>query len=126
MAGGGFGPMEEVTASTRDFSRMRGYLPSKCVLWFVGAWLVGTLICYWIWGAGLTEFFNPWLAAALMSGGAVFCLMLYMTPWLFACAMERRQVVAIGMFNFLLGWTFLGWAIALVWACMEDRTEKGC
>jgi uncharacterized membrane protein YqaE (UPF0057 family) len=32
---------------------------------------------------------------------------------------------AIVVLNVLLGWTFLGWVIALVWACTEVRRTEG-
>jgi Superinfection immunity protein len=38
-------------------------------------------------------------------------------------ARERRNFAAIFLFNFFLGWTFIGWIIALIWACTaEPRT----
>jgi hypothetical protein len=51
---------------------------------------------------------------------------LYLLPTWLAVVWRRRQVTAIVVLNLVLGWTALGWAVALVWACMEDRTEKGC
>jgi Superinfection immunity protein len=35
-------------------------------------------------------------------------------------ARERRNFAAIFVFNFFLGWTFIGWIIALVWACTAE------
>lgn len=45
----------------------------------------------------------------------------YFMPFIVACRRHRRNAVAIGMLNFFLGWTFVGWVIALVWAYVEDR-----
>ena len=45
----------------------------------------------------------------------------YFLPFITACRRHKRNAAAIGMLNFFLGWTFLGWVIALVWAYVEDR-----
>jgi len=34
--------------------------------------------------------------------------------------MNKKNVGAIFVFNLFLGWTFLGWVIALVWALCKD------
>ena len=36
-------------------------------------------------------------------------------------AFRKRDVLAIFVLNVLAGWTFVGWVIALVWACRDDR-----
>jgi hypothetical protein len=33
---------------------------------------------------------------------------------------QKLQKTEIVVLNVFLGWTFLGWVVALVWACMED------
>ncbi len=45
----------------------------------------------------------------------------YFLPWIVASRRTHHQRKAIAMLNFLLGWTVLGWIIALVWACTEVR-----
>lgn len=37
---------------------------------------------------------------------------------------RKRDKAAIFILNFFLGWTFIGWVVALVWACREDRPER--
>lgn len=41
----------------------------------------------------------------------------YMVPGLIAVLRKHHNRAAIVVLNFLLGWTFLGWVAALVWAC---------
>src|SRR5579871_4517292 len=35
-------------------------------------------------------------------------------------ARDRRNFAAIFVFNFFLGWTFIGWIIALIWAVTAE------
>ena len=35
-------------------------------------------------------------------------------------ARHRQSFAAIFLFNFFLGWTFIGWIIALFWACLAE------
>lgn len=41
---------------------------------------------------------------------------LYMLPGMVASARHHANVNAIVALNLLLGWTFIGWVVALVWA----------
>lgn len=41
----------------------------------------------------------------------------YMLPWAIAETRGKSNSMAIGLVNFLLGWTFIGWIVALVMAC---------
>jgi hypothetical protein len=45
-----------------------------------------------------------------------FCI--YMLPAFIG--RHKRNAYAIAVLNFLLGWTVLGWVIALVWAVTVD------
>lgn len=46
----------------------------------------------------------------------VFLFALYFFPLITAWEKKHKDTKAIGILNFFLGWTFLGWIIALVWA----------
>ena len=46
---------------------------------------------------------------------------LYLLPAIIAQFKERKNATAIFLLNLLLGWTFFGWVIALVWAFIEDK-----
>ena len=45
---------------------------------------------------------------------------IYFAPYIHAKRRHHRQTAAIGVLNVLLGWTFIGWVIALVWANTSD------
>jgi hypothetical protein len=49
--------------------------------------------------------------------GVVF----YFIPAGVAGMRDHHNSIAIFVLNLLLGWTFVGWVIALVWACTEVR-----
>ena len=46
-------------------------------------------------------------------------LALYFAPAIVAHSRKHRQSLAIAVLNLFLGWTILGWVIALVWAVMN-------
>lgn len=50
-----------------------------------------------------------WTAAVLTLG--------YMLPWAIAATRGKANSGAIGLLNLLLGWTVVGWVVALVMAC---------
>lgn len=45
---------------------------------------------------------------------------LYMLPWAIAATRQRPNTVTIAWINLLLGWTVIGWIIALVMACSSS------
>lgn len=45
----------------------------------------------------------------------------YFLPSLVAAGRNHHNGGAIAVLNVLLGWTFIGWVVALVWACTEPR-----
>ena len=54
----------------------------------------------------------------------IFVLLpIYFVPSYIAFKKQKLQKTAIVVLNVFLGWTFLGWVVALVWACMEDGTR---
>ncbi len=52
--------------------------------------------------------------------GAVLTLA-YLLPWAVAATRNRSNVAAIAMINLFLGWSLVGWVVALVMACGSDR-----
>jgi hypothetical protein len=61
-------------------------------------------------------FFFPFFGFPFFGFGFV----MYFLPSLIALARSKRDILAIGLLNFFLGWTLIGWVVALVWACKTD------
>lgn len=52
--------------------------------------------------------------------GAIF---LYWVPGMIACMRKHRDAGAINVLNLFLGWTLIGWVVALVWAFTGNVKE---
>lgn len=46
----------------------------------------------------------------------VVLLVVYFIPWIIAHSRKHHNELAIFLLNLFLGWTFLGWVIALIWS----------
>jgi hypothetical protein len=46
---------------------------------------------------------------------------MYFLPTLIALIRSKRDILAIGLLNFFLGWTLIGWVVALIWAVKTDH-----
>jgi hypothetical protein len=49
-----------------------------------------------------------------------FGFVFYFLPAIIAFARRKRDTGGILLLNFFLGWTAIGWVIALVWALRQD------
>jgi T4 superinfection immunity protein len=49
-----------------------------------------------------------------------FGFVLYFLPAIIGFGRGKRDAVSILVLNLLLGWTAIGWVIALVWALRQD------
>jgi hypothetical protein len=49
-----------------------------------------------------------------------FGFVMYFLPSILALARSKRDTTAIVLLNFFLGWTMIGWVVALVWAVKTD------
>jgi len=45
---------------------------------------------------------------------------LYFLPSIVALARQKRDLVSILLLNVFLGWTAIGWVVALIWAVKVD------
>jgi len=43
----------------------------------------------------------------------------YFIPYIVARRRKHHNAEAIGVLNLLLGWTAIGWIVALIWACTK-------
>ena len=62
----------------------------------------------------------------ILSAGYIFLLfggLAYFLPTLIAVIRKHSNVFAIFLVNFLVGWTLIGWFIALIWAFTSSRSE---
>jgi Superinfection immunity protein len=49
-----------------------------------------------------------------------FGFVLYFLPSIMALARSKQNLLAIFLLNLLLGWTAIGWVVALVWTVKAD------
>lgn len=47
----------------------------------------------------------------------------YFVPTIIAIARGKSNAVSIFLLNLLLGWTFVGWVVSLVWACTSNKPK---
>jgi hypothetical protein len=50
----------------------------------------------------------------------ILSLAFYFMPTIIALVSKKRNALAIFLLNFFLGWTFIGWVVALVWSVTKD------
>ncbi len=65
---------------------------------------------------GLALFFFPFVFFPFFGFGSF----LYFLPFLVALARGKRDALGIFLLNFFLGWTVIGWVVALIWAAKQD------
>lgn len=49
-----------------------------------------------------------------------FGFVMYFLPTIVALVRSKRDITAILLLNLFLGWTGIGWVVALVWASKHD------
>jgi hypothetical protein len=50
-------------------------------------------------------------------------IFLYFVPWYIAHQRHHPNMTAIAVLNVFLGWTFVGWVVALVWSATAIPTK---
>jgi Superinfection immunity protein len=58
-----------------------------------------------------TYFFFPFFGLSFL---------MYFLPSIVALARSKRDLLAIFLLNLFLGWSVIGWVVALVWAAKND------
>ena len=54
-----------------------------------------------------------------------FGFVMYFLPSIVAVARSKRDIAGIVVLNFFLGWTMIGWVVAMVWAVKADVPAVG-
>jgi len=54
-----------------------------------------------------------------------FGFVMYFLPSIIALARSKRDILAIFLLNLFLGWSIIGWIVALVWATKSDAPVAG-
>lgn len=49
---------------------------------------------------------------------------LYFLPTIIGASRHKTNLVGIFLVNFFLGWSIIGWVIALVWAVSAERVDQ--
>lgn len=63
----------------------------------------------------------PSAAMGLMVAAAIGAgFIIYLLPTIIAVVKKKQNTAAIALVNILLGWSFIGWVVALVWAVTVD------
>ena len=60
-------------------------------------------------------------AVAPMVFAAVFVLALYFTPAIIGFSRKKDNKSSILLLNLFLGWSLIGWVVALIWATSKDK-----
>ncbi len=62
----------------------------------------------------------PWFPGSYVPFGLV-SLALYLLPTIIVVARRKKNVLGPILVNVLLGWTVVGWIVALIWALTVDE-----
>lgn len=54
----------------------------------------------------------------------IVAVAVYFLPLIVAAWRNMPNAVAIVVLNVVAGWTFVGWVVALVWACLDKPPER--
>lgn len=72
-------------------------------------------------GTTTTKGLNPFFGFLLFVPLALLALVAYFVPSIVAAHREHAQRGAITALNFFLGWSFVGWVVALVWSMSNPQ-----
>ena len=53
----------------------------------------------------------------------ILLIAIYFIPTIIAVRKNHFQKTAIILINIFLGWSFVGWVVALVWAVMKEKNN---
>jgi hypothetical protein len=90
----------------------------------VQVWAVlGAIAAYWLFVKLIdsNQAFTGVAGIVALVAGSIFGVYLYCLPAFIAYRRGHRNAAGIAVLTLLLGWTFIGWVIALIWALHNDR-----
>ena len=87
--------------------------------------IITTLLAYSSsWGQEYSlfaEYLNPF--SVFFGGGFIILSLIYFFPTMICVLRRHNNKIPIFIVNILLGWTFIGWVVALVWS-FTSNTEN--
>ena len=110
---------QDVQAMTKipSLNRQSGRLRTS------GEWFKwGFVVVAFIIIGGIASYYYGFKETSLLMVKVSLSLCLYFLPAF--VARHKRNAKAILVLNLFLGWTLIGWVIALVWAYVKDPNEK--
>lgn len=69
----------------------------------------------------LAEYINPF--SAFFGGSFIIISLIYFFPTMVCLLRKHNNKIPIFIVNIILGWTFIGWVVALVWS-FTSNTEN--
>jgi hypothetical protein len=83
------------------------------------------LVWLFLWAAVLAAWYSPPDMGAANFGVIAALFVLYFLPSLVAACRHHNNTAAIVVVNLFLGWSFIGWVLALVWAFLNPLKVQG-
>ena len=77
------------------------------------------LVAQWATPGSHLHLPSLWFPGSYVPFGLV-SLALYLLPTIIVLARRKKNVLGPILVNVLLGWTFVGWIVALIWALTVD------
>lgn len=84
-------------------------------------------LAFWVFYAwSMGQQLGPLNSAGKLIAGSFFLAapLLYILPLIEAKLRCRTNFASIAIVNIFLGWTFIGWVVALAWACSNKRSDS--
>ena len=69
-------------------------------------------------GSAIIEVIIPIIICAMLG------LFIYFIPTFIANKKQHLQKTSILILNIFLGWTFIGWVVALIWATLQEKKSN--
>lgn len=91
------------------------------ILWIIPLFVCCALVFAWSSSFADNTDNHETIAGMGFVLGGVLSIIIYIVPSIVARQNNKRNIAAICALNIFLGWTLIGWVIALVWALMKEN-----